>query len=68
MLPLLVVRGTIPLGSVDIHFLSIECNVNNIYVYTYEHLGNELCYSFITLSFIAIILPYVLVKIPEVKV
>ena len=53
MLPLLVVRGTIPLGSVDIHFLSIECNVNNIYVYTYEHLGNELCYSFITLSFIA---------------
>ena len=67
MLPLLVVRGTIPLGSVDMH-LSIECNVNNIYVYTYEHLGNELCYSFITLSFIAIILPYVLVKIPEVKV
>ena len=53
MLPLLVVRGTIPLGSVDIHFLSIECNVSNIYVYTYEHLGNELCYSFITLSFIA---------------
>ena len=67
MLPLLVVQGTIPLGSVDMH-LSIECNVNNIYVYTYEHLGNELCYSFITLSFIAIILPYVLVKIPEVKV
>ena len=67
MLPLLVVRGTIPLGSVDMH-LSIECNVNNIYVYTYEHLGNELCYLFITLSFIAIILPYVLVKIPEVKV
>ena len=67
MLPMLVVRGTIPLGSVDMH-LSIECNVNNIYVYTYEHLGNELCYSFITLSFIAIILPYVLVKIPEVKV
>ena len=67
MLPMLVVRGTIPLGSVDMH-LSIECNVNNIYVYTYEHLGNELCFSFITLSFIAIILPYVLVKIPEVKV